>query len=433
MKKNAHIFKKKYNKFSQNYVSFLCIFFIFSCIQDKIVNWKPTFDSKDKIPYGTYILKQELENLFPKNDILVINKNTLEFLKEEESNQNKLYEDSEEYKYVNSDNYLYINDILLQDSILQKELYRFCYDGNVAFISSNYLPKWFPGLEKLEMNEPLKFIVGDYKSRKNKQAKVQFYVENENLPNDTTSYGGGVKANFYSKLPMDTKILGYVKYKGKNEPNFIQIPVGKGALILHAEPYVFTNYELLRSNHYKYTENCLSFLNDNTILWDNERMESRYLYGTNNGGFFNYIQFAWKHPSLRYSLLIIFFSGIMYLVFNSTRRQRAIPFIKPFKNESLMFAETMAKLYSKTDNFVVLSQPKINFFLDEIKRKYFLSGKLDETFISHLSKKSNVNEALCEKIIQTILKLQKNTSHSKNDFLTLCILIDKFNTSIKEN
>ena len=47
--------------------------------------------------------------------------------------------------------------------------------------------------------------------------------------------------------------MGYQAIKQKKEPNFIQVPFGNGSLLLHTQPAVFSNFHLLKEDHYEYT------------------------------------------------------------------------------------------------------------------------------------------------------------------------------------
>src|SRR5699024_6516020 len=38
--------------------------------QKEPVNWRKTYNPKDKIPFGTYVVRQELQHLFPENEDL---------------------------------------------------------------------------------------------------------------------------------------------------------------------------------------------------------------------------------------------------------------------------------------------------------------------------------------------------------------------------
>ena len=55
------------------------------------LNWRPSYTQYDKIPFGCYVLFQELESLFPKTDITSVDQNVYEFLVNRDSTQKSNY------------------------------------------------------------------------------------------------------------------------------------------------------------------------------------------------------------------------------------------------------------------------------------------------------------------------------------------------------
>lgn len=393
---------------------FLGLIILNSC-EEADINWSPTFESQHKTPLGTYVMRQEMDSLFPNITIENINKNTYDFF----TNNSWLEEKMED------GNYIYINKELLQDSLLINRLGDFSKEGNIVFISSYQVPK-FKEIDSLKIIKPIDYK-NDYQKIKD-SLKVSYCISHPNIPSDTITFTRLTEPNYFVNIPEDAIILGNVIFKGKSYPNFIQIPNKKGLIILHAEPFVFTNYSLLyNKNAHKYAARCFSFIDDFKIYWDNERMLSRYLYGSNNGGFFNYFAFAWKHKALRYSILISLFAFILFLIFNSSRRMRALPLKKSYKNESLVFAETMVKLYSNTNNYHSLIITRIGYFLEKARKKYYIdTTNLDNRFSEQLSRKSNISLEKC-KLLTNYIQLSRNENfQSKQDYLRISQLLTLF-------
>ncbi|HKJ06639.1 MAG TPA: hypothetical protein VJ970_04150, partial [Flavobacteriaceae bacterium] len=51
-------------------------------VKKKPINWFPTYTAKHKLPYGTYVLFEQLPKLFPNTKIQQINKPPYLFLKD---------------------------------------------------------------------------------------------------------------------------------------------------------------------------------------------------------------------------------------------------------------------------------------------------------------------------------------------------------------
>ena len=59
--------------------------------------------------------------------------------------------------------------------------------------------------------------------------------------------------HFTSLDTANTVILGYQEIDTIKQVNFIKVPFGAGNFILHTQPAVFSNYHLLKGEHYKYS------------------------------------------------------------------------------------------------------------------------------------------------------------------------------------
>src|SRR5690606_2446074 len=100
---------------------FLFSFLLWGCGEIP-VNWNRTFDSKDTIPFGTYILRQELTQIFPEAKVKNISLPTYDH-----------FEDIQ-YEY-RSDHYIFIHDDLLWDDATWEKILEYVNNGGSAFIS----------------------------------------------------------------------------------------------------------------------------------------------------------------------------------------------------------------------------------------------------------------------------------------------------------
>src|SRR5210317_1465697 len=75
----------------------------------KPINWSKTFNETHKIPYGTYIYFNELNQLFPNSEIKEIGVTPFEFF-----NQYYNYED---LNYFTGGTYMYIDEMMSIDEV----------------------------------------------------------------------------------------------------------------------------------------------------------------------------------------------------------------------------------------------------------------------------------------------------------------------------
>ncbi len=212
------------------------------------VNWTSSFDSKDTIPFGTYVLRQELGNLFPDSNITNISQNTYEFF--------------EGIQYQNrSDHYVFIYPGDYFTDATWEKILDYVNNGGSALISN---PVKNPSFEKY-----LGVNTSQLTSSNIPGLSVSLSVL-ESGKEKSYVFEKGVGTSYFSEFnPETTDVLGYMTYKGEKKPNFLKIYYGNGYFLLHTEPFAFTNYHMLKKNHYEYVVNTFSYLEDAYILWDN--------------------------------------------------------------------------------------------------------------------------------------------------------------------
>ena len=92
-------------------------------VRPKPINWKQSYIAKDKIPFGCYVLYNELPRIFPKEPIRTINESPYETL---------AYRD-----YQEKSNYIFVNTKIAFDQEETVELLDYVSDGNTVFIAAN--------------------------------------------------------------------------------------------------------------------------------------------------------------------------------------------------------------------------------------------------------------------------------------------------------
>lgn len=379
---------------------------LFGCSKPPI-DWYRSYDSTDVIPYGTYILRQELENIFPDSHIENIKEKTSDFIINIPFQNNTGY-------------YMFIHDNMeRRDSLTWSLLLDYIQEGGTAFISTSKLSKEFEdklGLRIYIDSATLRKPVPVALSVKNGKRK-QYILEK------------GTRTGYLGEYDSEnTDILGYISDDGKAEmPNFAKVYYGYGYLLIHTQPVAFTNYHMLESNHYEYVTDVFSYLSDEAIFWDNHRMMRRE-YGGDDGGFFSFLDFVMKHESLRWAVYLLLISGLAYLFFNSKRRQRAIPILLPYSNYTLDFAKTLSEVYRNNPDHTAMVKYKINYFLEQLRSKYHISPReMEKDFSELLSAKSGVDLQSCKDLISALDIYRRKDYSNREDFFKLQTLLDNFN------
>jgi hypothetical protein len=109
------------------------------------------------------------------------------------------------------------------------------------------------------------------------------------------------------------------------------------------------------------------------------------------------------------------------------RRQRVIPVITPLRNTTLDFIKTVSSVYfNQKDNSSIASK-KINYFLEFVRQRFYLQTQhLDENFIQQLSRKSGVEKANVDYLVQLVGEVNSGYAVSDKLLLTLNHQIENF-------
>ena len=219
----------------------------------KPVDWSPTYATKDKIPFGLYVLDQEAPQLFKGDSIQKFRTTPYEFF-------DGLYDyDNEQYK--TSGTYIAINEESDIDSESVTELLNFADYGNTVMLSMKYFPQTITDTLGLVMgnqffSDSIAINLAKTPAKKywlNEGAGVMYF---DSISPERVTAGG-------------IKILGYQYIKGKKYPDFVEVPFGNGRILLHTQPAAFTNYYLLKKDHYNYIQGLVSAIPKGTIFWQN--------------------------------------------------------------------------------------------------------------------------------------------------------------------
>ena len=370
----------------------------------KPINWKKTFNEKHKIPYGTFIFYEELSNLFPDSEIENIRVTPYEFFDD--------YYSWKDSVYLTSGTYMIIDEYPNIDGVSAQELLDFASHGNDIFMSSNYFPT--------KLLDSLGFkISNDFDF----EGQSEFSFTNPALENDSITIAKGLSNIYFSEIDTAyTTVLGYQKFDDSEHVNFIKTSWGDGYFYLHLQPTAFTNYNLLKKSNRKYVSSVMSYLKDDTIYFDSRNKTRQNLSDSK-------LRFIFSQPPLRWAWYTMLLATLLFMIFNAKRRQRIVNIKVPLKNTTVAFIKTIGNLYYETKDHNNLIDKKITYFLEYIRRVYYLETQvLDDKFVKNLSLKSGKDENDVKKLINQIVHLKAKTSCNEGDLLRLNKSIEDFYT-----
>lgn len=390
---------KKNNKYIFLLIGTVVLFVLVHLLSPKQFNWTPTFSSRDKNPFGDFVMNSLLGDLFPNQEV---------------THSNITF-------YETSDSLLADKNIIAMASFmtLQAEDTRALLSrvdaGANAFLSANYYGGFFSDTLGLFTKDVL----------------VKAQLQNLKPLRDSSylrfAYGKVDRGYFYKQSDINTffdidsiKTKAYVIAKNEyGDPVTLRIPWGKGQFIINSTPLAFTNNYLLYRNH-RFISQTLSYLPERPLWWTEYYQMGRLESGSPLRVILNDDALSWAYYLLMTALLI-------FIIFEGKRKQRIIPIIKPLANTSMEFIRTIGNMYIQAGNHKAIAEKKINHFYDHIKTSYFLPAENHDDFVTVLSRKSGNSEDGTEALLSLIKVIQRSSSIPPEMLLDLNKKIEQFN------
>lgn len=365
----------------------------------KPINWTPTYSLKDKIPFGLYVLDNEMSSLLKNQKIEKFNTTPYEFFQ-----NNSLYDDNQE-----QGTFLSISKIAQFDKQSVNEICSYVGDGNTAFISAETLPNELLDSLQLKMDNEYQYSDSIYNWVANKKLGTQKYKLIE-----------GVNNNFFSKIDtINTTVLGY-QSGDSSRVNFIKVKYKSGSFFLHTQPVAFTNFHLLKGNHQEYAQKVLSYIPNGNLFWCTNDQIGEVISQSP-------MRYILSQPALKWAWYLFLLGTLVFIVFNAKRKQRIVPIIIPLANTTVDFTKTIANLYYQEGDYNTIMDKKIIYFLEKIRNEYLMDTQnLNDDFILKLHHKSGKNLEDIKHVVSLINAYRKSSFHSvEEDLVQLNSAIEK--------
>jgi len=365
----------------------------------KPIDWKPSYLSKDKIPFGLYVFNEEAATLFKGDSVAKFSITPYEYF------DPKYDYDNSKYKIKGS--FIAINETNTIDEESVKELLNFADYGNTVLLSMKSFPQ--------TILDTLKIIPGG-----DQYFADSLQISLANNPSKSYWYNEGAGLTFFDSLPKNDsiRVLGYQQAGKVKKPNFIEARFGGGKILLHTQPAAFTNFHLLKGDHYKYTQDLVSYLPKGTIYWQNERVGQ----GVSDSP----LRYIMSQPALRAAWQLGLIGLLVFIFFNAKRKQRVLPQIMPLRNTTVDFAKTIGNLYYQEGNHHTIIEKKIIYFLEHVRTEYLIDTyTLDDSFVEKLHLKTGKPVEEIQKTVSLINKHRHDFQSSEADVAAINNAIEK--------
>jgi hypothetical protein len=115
------------------------------------------------------------------------------------------------------------------------------------------------------------------------------------------------------------------------------------------------------------------------------------------------------------------------MIFEMKRRQRIIPVIRPLANTTVEFIHTIGNLYFQSGAHKNIAEKKINFFMDQLRSKYWVNtSHLDESFATTLSKKTGKSEEESRSLVRFLNLVRSKDVITAEELMELNKRIERF-------
>ncbi|PJJ47990.1 DUF4350 domain-containing protein [Hymenobacter chitinivorans] len=443
----------------------------------KALDWRPTYQNKDKIPYGTYVLYQVLPEVMGvaarevkpirlpvysqlEGEDEVDPTSTTEEVYLEQDEQAEATPDStaaptdslaepgravtpaadttEESDYAQglaeSDypkaTYLFVNDGFDLSSADTRALLRHVARGNDVFIAAEQFNSRFADTLGFRTQA---FLGQPRLRRNNSQAllndSVEIFLSNPRLARPAgRSFRFPILGASYRIVPDSALQATQLAADAQGRPVLVRIPHGRGHVYICSVPLAFTNYFVLQPPTSNLAFAALSYLPAGRPVWWDEYQKQGRL------GEQSLLRVLLAHDALRRALYLGLFGALLFVLFEARRRQRIIPILKPLPNTTLQFTRTVAGLYRQGSNHTLIAEKKIGLFLEFLRQRLNEPGLdfNDAEARERVAQKSGVPVAAVEQLVRRINLIRTAPEVSDTELLLLSRTLHEFRQAVSK-
>lgn len=369
------------------------------------INWFPSYVATHKIPYGTFVLREEITHLFP--SVAVRNIKIPPYTYLEDTTRVGTYFFADEAMNFGNAEFL--------------RLLKFVERGNDVFISTHGM-----NIDTLNF-ETERLVSGNF------EEKVFFKFKNNAFKGKEYSFDRPFTNQVFTKIDtLNTTVLGITGYVNSNNErteegiNFVKYTYGNGSFYFHTFPEVFTNYSILKSPNQQHAANILSYLRDDLpILWDS-------YYKTGKSSIVSPIYYLLNNKYLKWAYYITLIGVLVFVIFEGKRKQRSIPILTPLKNQTVAFTRTIANMYFEKQEHKNIAEHKISYLLEFIRTKLHIpTTSIDTVFYKYVSSRSGNSYENVEKLFKYCEQIHIKNQITDDELIKLNKMIEKFKKTIQ--
>lgn len=433
----------------------------------KPLDWTPTFQNKDKIPYGTYVLYDVLPEVLgvAKRDVHAVRVPIYSQIEGEAETTTTATEPTDsavapvaaepaapeaapdsaataagpaapetgdaDYMAGLAESgfpkatYVFVDDAFELSSSDCRSLLRHVARGNNVFIAAEQFDQHFA--------DTLGFRTAPFVRRPHlKNASAEAFTNDSalfRLSNPTLARQAGRRGfrlpalgSSYRLLPDSASPATLLAADTAGRAVLVRVPHGRGHLYLCSVPLAFTNYFVLQPATTNFAFAALSYLPAGRPVWWDEyqkqgRLEEQSL-----------LRVLLAHDALRWALYLSLLGALLFVGVEARRRQRIIPVLRPLPNTTLLFTRTIAGLYRQGGSHLPIAEKKIQLFLEHLRTRFHEPGLdlNDEAARERLAQKTGIARPEVDALVRRINFLLTAPRVSDTELLALNKALNEF-------
>lgn len=373
---------------------------------NKRLDWTLSLEGNDKRPLGCYVFRHMLdETLRGKGNQL--------YHGHVEDNHRSIYELF--YQEREFQNIIFVAEEFAPDQYETEKLIAWAQEGKTILISAFAIRGAFADTLGFVSAENFFFFNTD---------STTLRLTNPSLA-PRKRYALHRANSMASVARFDTSIT-YVAGYQDTLVNFVRIPYGEGSILLHTQPMAFTNYNMLARDNYKYAFHVASYLMPGTTLWDDYQKPLRVMMRQTP------LSVVKKHPALRNTWHVLLICIVLFMFFESKRRQRAIRVIKPLPNLSMDFTQTIARLYYKRADHRDIALKRFAYLLDFLRVKYNIRNtSFDDETCGMVAAKTGADSDTVLAVFRAAVSIEQSGAIDQDMLLRFNGLLEAFYAQCK--
>ena len=411
----------------------------------KPLDWSPTYANKDKIPYGTYVLYDQLPRLLGTDSVEAVRlpvynqltglgpaeipasrnppateettapaaDSTSELAETDSAAVNSTYTattGSDDAGDGNKDpnptaltlldpqaNYLFVNEDFELSQPDAQALLQFAARGTDIFVAAQTFSTG-RGLLRDSLGVGVEDV--EITTHKGPQGlpqldSVDLRFSNPALAAIRTRLPGSGAGQ---RLVVDSGRVGRtLATDAQGRAVLVRLDYGRGHFYFCTTPMAFTNYYLLRPRTAGFAAAALAYLPARRTFWDEYQKQGPV-------GEQSLLRVVLAHEPLRLAYYLILIGGLLFVFIEARRRQRIIPTIKPLPNTTLLFTRTVAGLYRQGSSHALVAEKKVSLFLDYLRTRFHETSPDfgDADFRERLAQKAGVPRPRVDELLRLV-------------------------------